>query len=550
MTWNSLDLEMNGPDGASHEESRGTMSATGHIESSLLVSFRVLAADGTDAGWTAFVTAAAPLIHATAVRMVGEAHLAEDVTQEAFLAIHRSVARYRFPEDADSDEVRLLCLRAWIVRITSRTAINLVKQQQARRKREQVIARESARRSLADTAPESAVADPEALAVLRHAIYELPDTLREPLVLRFFEGMEFKTIAAALHVSCDVVTNRVQKALRKLRYRLDATSFGGGAVLISLEAVVNEGGSIPTAVYREAEQALAADATPVSTVKPMLEPIAWGALVASGLVVVTMVLMQAVGSDDGDPAIAAARSRVGPGPAGEADARTDGSSAWNWPEGLVLYPPFDSWYREERTWAWPRVPRTVERSRDFSVEQVIAEYVGSGREHSDSDPGRSSGVRIADDRLFIDSTPRDQPFQGLRMPCVFGSGSGGWFITGTYRRARAMLKVSIKGTGAADSMVLGLPPDFVSQAPIQVATGEPVVIGLEFLRIGHLGDLQVYECMFSHRHGDAPITRGLRSTIIIDDLSALVLGFHHRDKPSSFEVDSMRTVTYATPSGP
>jgi RNA polymerase sigma-70 factor (ECF subfamily) len=67
--------------------------------------------------------------------------------------------------------------------------------------------------------------DTESLALrheLEEAIIGLPDKLREPLVLREFEGMSYQEIADALDLPINTVRTRILRARRALRGRMEA----------------------------------------------------------------------------------------------------------------------------------------------------------------------------------------------------------------------------------------------------------------------------------------------------------------------------------------
>ena len=57
---------------------------------------------------------------------------------------------------------------------------------------------------------------------LEPAIGELPQKLKEPLVLRELEGMSYQEIADALNLPLNTVRTRILRARRSLRERMEA----------------------------------------------------------------------------------------------------------------------------------------------------------------------------------------------------------------------------------------------------------------------------------------------------------------------------------------
>lgn len=125
---------------------------------------------------------------------------AEDVAQEALVRAYRRFHQLR-------DRTRL---RAWLVRITFRLALD---QQRACRRR---LAREhQAARALDDT--RAAVDTPEESACLWRAIDQLPDGLRWPIVLAAIEGHDIRSVAALLDLPEGTIKSRLFRARQRLK---------------------------------------------------------------------------------------------------------------------------------------------------------------------------------------------------------------------------------------------------------------------------------------------------------------------------------------------
>ncbi len=178
---------------------------------------------GSDLDWSRFVGAVTPLIHATAFRILGDPHMAEDVTQEVLLEIRGRAAQFTF-HDRES-ELQEVFIRAWIVRITSSESLNLMREVNARRRREKNWHDCSAADPQVDATttaandPEAA-ADGERLNQVRQALHDLPDAKRQPVLLRFFANMSYEQIAVAMGCSEQVARKKVFRSLQAIRARL------------------------------------------------------------------------------------------------------------------------------------------------------------------------------------------------------------------------------------------------------------------------------------------------------------------------------------------
>lgn len=144
-------------------------------------------------------------VYRLAYRLLGNHADADDLSQEVFLRIYRSLVRFR--GDAS--------LRTWITRIT----LNLVTD----RRRELAIRRQTSIEDLpvadhpSETGKESRVLEEE---ILRKAVRRLPRRQRETLILRVFQEMKFHEIAAVMGCTVGTAKANFFHALRGLRQRV------------------------------------------------------------------------------------------------------------------------------------------------------------------------------------------------------------------------------------------------------------------------------------------------------------------------------------------
>ena len=134
---------------------------------------------------------------------------AEDLAQEVFVRVYRSLRQFR----GDS------LFRTWLYRI----ALNAVRSHRTQRGRRQAVWEDSG----ADERPFDVEADQpsvEATLVRRDAIDRalagLPDDLREAVVLRDVHGLDYRQIAEATGAPIGTVESRIFRARQRLRVAL------------------------------------------------------------------------------------------------------------------------------------------------------------------------------------------------------------------------------------------------------------------------------------------------------------------------------------------
>ncbi|MCZ7643697.1 MAG: sigma-70 family RNA polymerase sigma factor [Planctomycetota bacterium] len=141
--------------------------------------------------------------------ILGDDALAEDACQETFLLLRAHAGRFRARE-ADP-EARERQAGAWILRIGCNVALKLLRARRAERRREE--------RRMREAAPEGCAQDAWAEA-LREELDRLPEAVRQPLVLRFYAGLEYGALGEALGCSPGAAKVRVHRGLERLRERL------------------------------------------------------------------------------------------------------------------------------------------------------------------------------------------------------------------------------------------------------------------------------------------------------------------------------------------
>lgn len=134
-------------------------------------------------------------------RMCGDANLAEDAAQEAFVRAWQHLNRYQ-PRSP---------FRNWVYRIATNAALDVL-----RRERETVdvdvlpLATNTA-------GPEAEAESDERATVVKKAVLSLPDASRAVLILREYEGLSYQEIADMLQIPIGTVMSRLNYARTRLR---------------------------------------------------------------------------------------------------------------------------------------------------------------------------------------------------------------------------------------------------------------------------------------------------------------------------------------------
>jgi RNA polymerase sigma factor (sigma-70 family) len=155
----------------------------------------------------------APSAMAVARRVVGQSYLAEEAVQEGFLALWRNPSAY--------EEV-IGSVRAWLMGTVHHRAVDLVRREEAQRRRAEGSGPDDALAPANDPADE--VVDelglPEERTAVRAALDGLPAEQRQIIELMYFRGLSQSAIAEQLALPLGTVKSRTLLAMRKLRVAL------------------------------------------------------------------------------------------------------------------------------------------------------------------------------------------------------------------------------------------------------------------------------------------------------------------------------------------
>jgi len=151
----------------------------------------------------------APSATSLAMRVVRQSHLAEEIVQEAFMALWRNPAAY--------DDTRG-SVKSWLMGMVHHRAVDMVRREESHRRRAEKTAHQAMELG-SDHADEvvEQLGLPEERRRVRAALDELPEAQREVLERMYFDGMSQSQIAEATGLPLGTVKSRTLLGMRRLR---------------------------------------------------------------------------------------------------------------------------------------------------------------------------------------------------------------------------------------------------------------------------------------------------------------------------------------------
>lgn len=164
---------------------------------------------GDDTAWEDLVHGHTRRVYALCYRFTGKDSEAQDLTQEVFLRIFRSLKSYRSDEGA---------FVTWLSRLTR----NLLIDHYRRTRQERVT--DSIEEQLpvieetvsASARPEGLVAGREASELVQSGLLKLSPELREAVILRDLQEMEYREMARVLGIPEGTVKSRINRGRAEL----------------------------------------------------------------------------------------------------------------------------------------------------------------------------------------------------------------------------------------------------------------------------------------------------------------------------------------------
>lgn len=167
------------------------------------------AGEGEMPSWAELVQEHADSVYRLAYRLTGNQHDAEDLTQETFMRVFRSLKHYQ-PGTFEG----------WLHRITTNLFLDMVRRRA--KIRMEALPEDYERVPGTDMTPEEAYSTANLDPALQHALDELSPGFRVAVVLCDVVGMSYEEIAETLGVKMGTVRSRIHRGRAQLRESLEA----------------------------------------------------------------------------------------------------------------------------------------------------------------------------------------------------------------------------------------------------------------------------------------------------------------------------------------
>ncbi len=178
-----------------------------HIDADASLVHRCLVGD--DAAWESLVLAHTKRVYGICFRFTGSASEAQDISQDVFLRVFQSLRSFRAGEGA---------FGVWLTRLTRNLLIDHYRRGKMRRATDSI---ENQLPVLEERPHHGGRADGmlegrEMSEVLQSALQKLSPDLREAVILRDLQEMEYKEIADSLRVPEGTVKSRLNRGRAEL----------------------------------------------------------------------------------------------------------------------------------------------------------------------------------------------------------------------------------------------------------------------------------------------------------------------------------------------
>jgi RNA polymerase sigma factor (sigma-70 family) len=167
------------------------------------------AAEWTPPTWEDVVRDHSARVYRLAYRLTGNTHDAEDLTQEVFVRVFRSLSSYS-PGTFEG----------WLHRITTNLFLDMARRRQ-RIRFENLGEETTARLSGAEPTPAQAFDDRHFDGDVQAALKALPPEYRAAVILCDIEGLSYEEIAEALGIKLGTVRSRIHRGRAQLREALE-----------------------------------------------------------------------------------------------------------------------------------------------------------------------------------------------------------------------------------------------------------------------------------------------------------------------------------------
>jgi RNA polymerase sigma-70 factor (ECF subfamily) len=165
---------------------------------------------GDETAWEDLVRVHTRKVYALCYRFTNSAQEAQDLTQEVFLRVFRTVKTFRSDEGS---------FGTWLSRVTRNLLIDhyrRTRQERVTDSIEEQLPTIEESGAAAAARPDQMVAGREASEILQAALQKLSPDLREAVILRDLQEMEYREIADVLQIPEGTVKSRINRGRAEL----------------------------------------------------------------------------------------------------------------------------------------------------------------------------------------------------------------------------------------------------------------------------------------------------------------------------------------------
>ncbi len=162
--------------------------------------------NGNNEAFSELVTRYKRLVYSVAYKFTKDSDEANDMAQDAFIKMYRSLSKY-------NNQYKF---STWTVKVTTNICIDYM-----RRKKFNTISLDEIENFTGkNNSPEEHYLRKEKSITLKRAIDSLPEIYRVPIILYHQQGLSYKEIAEKLDKPISIVKNRIFRARNSLRESL------------------------------------------------------------------------------------------------------------------------------------------------------------------------------------------------------------------------------------------------------------------------------------------------------------------------------------------